>query len=473
MLPRTRTTTRPSVIRTAVAAAAAVAVTLPVAWSVTDSGGAGRSTGEQVERIELAAGGNPVTPGDFRGYGFDQCLAPSQEAMNRWMQNSPFLAAGIYISGSSRGCRSQPNLTPTWIRNNLRNGWKLLPITLGPQASCHPGFPRYNDDRKIDPSPGAKGLYGDARRQGWAEAEKTVRAARRLGIAPRSTLWYDLEGFDIRNTRCRQSALAFLSAWTVRLHRLGYVSGVYSSAGSGIRALDDLRVRRTKGYTLPDQIWIARWDGVANTSTSYIREDGWRPGGRMKQYRGGHRETWGGVTINIDSNYAQLGRGMYAPPERRCGGVRLDHRTYPVLQRPRTGQVPPAGQVRALQCLLREKGYYRGNLDGKYWASTRAAAKAWQRDRGFAPSDTFWRDRWVAILSQGSRPALKYGSAGGETRRIQRALNAADPMLRRPIHGRYGTSVKAAVRTYQRKTGMKVTGIVNRATWKKLQAGRR
>src|SRR3954468_2833046 len=77
-----------------------------------------------------AQAANVVTPGDFRGYGFDQCLAPSQRAMNAWLDHSPFLAAGIYISGASRACRDQPNLTPTWVTTQLRNGWRLLPITL-------------------------------------------------------------------------------------------------------------------------------------------------------------------------------------------------------------------------------------------------------------------------------------------------------------------------------------------------------
>ena len=53
---------------------------------------------------------NVVTPGDFTGFGFDQCLAPSQTAMDRWLQSSPFLAVGIYIAGDSRACRAQPNL---------------------------------------------------------------------------------------------------------------------------------------------------------------------------------------------------------------------------------------------------------------------------------------------------------------------------------------------------------------------------
>ena len=34
----------------------------------------------------------------------------------------------------------------------------------------------------------------------------------------------------------------------------------------------------------------------------------------MKQYQGGHDETWGGVTINIDRNYLDLGKGSVAEP---------------------------------------------------------------------------------------------------------------------------------------------------------------
>ena len=167
-----------------------------------------------------AAEPNPVTPGDFRGYGFDQCLAPTQQAMDVWLNHSPFLSVGIYISGNSRACRSQPNLTPRWIGTQLRKGWRLLPITLGPQASCSDRFPRYDDDPVIDGRPGRNDNFPFARRQGRAEAAKAVDAAKALGIAPRSTLWYDLEAFDDDNYRCRESALAFLSAWTNKLHDL-------------------------------------------------------------------------------------------------------------------------------------------------------------------------------------------------------------------------------------------------------------
>src|SRR3954451_22214382 len=105
-----------------------------------------------VVRAGSADAATPATPGDFTGYGFDQCTAPSQSAMNAWLRSSPFWAVGLYISGASRGCRSQPNLTPTWVQTQLANGWRLLPITMGPQASCNPRFPRYGNDERINPS---------------------------------------------------------------------------------------------------------------------------------------------------------------------------------------------------------------------------------------------------------------------------------------------------------------------------------
>ena len=420
-----------------------------------------------------AAEPNPVTPGDFRGYGFDQCLAPTQRAMDVWLNHSPFLSVGIYISGNSRACRSQPNLTPRWISAQLRKGWRLLPITLGPQASCSTRFPRYNDDPVIIGRPGRNDRYRPARRQGRAEAAKSVEAAKALGIVPGSTLWYDLEAFDHTNRNCRESALAFLSAWTNKLHNLEYVSGVYSSAGSGIKVLDDVRVERPGAYTLPDMIWIARWDGAANTSTSYIRDDGWRPGARVKQYLGGHNETWGGVTINIDRNFLDVGRGSFAPAEEHCGGVDIGFRRYPVLREPSDSYTPPADRVRALQCLLRERGLYGEKLSGKYNAATIAAVRTWQESRGFPTTSRWSRANWVAILAQGRGYAQKFGSTGPHVRRVQRALNAADPTLRRVVDGIFKRRTAEDVSAYQRRVGLPATGIVNERTWAKLRAGRR
>jgi peptidoglycan hydrolase-like protein with peptidoglycan-binding domain len=406
-----------------------------------------------------------ATPGDFTGYGFDQCLAPTQSAMDTWWQKSPFSAVGIYISGDSRACRSQPHLSPTWVAAQVARGWRLLPIALGPQASCQPRFPRYKDDFKISPSP--TGGYAKAAAQGTAEADKNAADAMAYGIGPGSTIWYDLEGFDLTNTACRESALAFVSSWVARTKALGYVAGFYSSASSGIKMLDDARVQRPGQFALPDRIWIARWDGAANTSTTYIPEDGWRPGGRMKQYRGGHNETWGGVTINIDSNYLDLGAGSVAAPEGRCPGTRLGFWKYPRL-------TPTAAQptrVKVLQCLLTEQGTYSGPLSGTYDAATVAAARAWQASRKFTPTDSFETRHWTALLSAGARTTVKRGSVDESVHRLQRALNAAGAGRFR-ASGVFDAKTEAALRAYQSRLHVTVSGVATPQTWNKLQQGK-
>jgi hypothetical protein len=387
--------------------------------------------------------------------------------MDRWLNHSPFLAVGIYISGASRACRSQPNLTPRWVTTQLRNGWRLLPITLGPQAPCNPRFPRYGQDHRISNDSGSAGRFGKARAQGVTEAGRAVSAAQKLGISAGSTLWYDLESFDQTNTRCRKASLAFLSGWTKGIHALHFVSGVYSSAGSGIWALDQARVDNPTAYQLPDRIWIARWDGRANTSTSYIREDGWRPGGRMKQYLGGHNETWGGVTINIDRNFLNLGKPR-ARAEDHCGGVEVDLPDYPRVK---------AGAdhvlVTALQCLLTEQKAYAGKVNGTFNDKTLAAVQAWEKAHQVPVRPYFSRRAWMSLVVVGPQPVLKFGSTGPAVRRLQRALNAATPGTGLDVTGIFEARTDHALRAWQVATKRTAAGVANPATWAVLAAGTR
>ena len=342
--------------------------------------------------VELAAKStNPPTPGAFTGHGFDQCETQSQAKMDAWLAHSPFRAVGVYISGASRFCRTQKNLTPTWVSTQLAKGWQILAITLGPQSSCVGRFPRYG--ATIDPTivNDSTNGYAAARAQGSAEADSAVAAATALGIVPGSTLWYDLEGWTLSaKNGCTEPALAFLSAWTTRVRQLGYMSGVYSSAGSGIKILDQARIAGRADVVLPDRIWIARWDKVANTSTSYIAEDGWRPSARVKQYQGGHNETWGDVTINIDSNWLELGEVVgYG-----CGGVKTSLKSYKKVS-PR--QAKPR-QVRALKCLLQQKGMYPGRMTAKYNKSLRKGIHAWQAQVGHKVKDAWTKNNWASLL---------------------------------------------------------------------------
>lgn len=454
------------------------ALSLSVAPAAAAPADPGPTPGTMPARAAAQLATNPVTPGDYTGLGFDQCLAPEQYKMDAWLASSPFRAVGIYTSGASRGCRSQPNLTPTWVATQLAKGWRLMPITLGPQASCSPHFPRYGNDPVINAKTNAQGQYAKAAEQGAAEAGTAVAAAQALGIVPGSTLWYDLEAYDNTNTACRESALSFLSAWTQQLHALGYVSGVYSSAGSGIKALDDARVLRPGAFTLPDHIWIARWDNQANTSTSYIRSDGWLPGRRVKQFQGGHNETWGGVTINIDRNYLDL-RSITPTttpppaPAPRCGGTPVDRTNYPRLKAPSRGKAPDPSAVATLKCFLKEQGTFKGRTKGAWSERLTKSVFKWQRKVGLKRTAMFSRSAWMTLLAAGATPVLNLGSGGEDVRRVQRTLNAASPKYKLAVSGVYDAATQAAVADWQAKNGIGEGGVVGAASWAELQKGNR
>ena len=429
---------------------------VPLTALVTMAGGLALAAPAQADNV--------VTPGNFTGYGFDQCTAPTQRSMDAWRTGSPYSAVGIYISGDSRGCLSQPNLTPTWVSTQLARGWRLLPITLGPQASCTTRE-RYLRQVRINPS--STGSYTKARAQGRAEARKTVGVALRLGIAERSTLWYDLEAFNISSTRCRESALSFLSAWTNQLHKEGYVSGVYSSAASGVKMLDDARALRPGVHRMPDAVWIADWNGRADVSSSYVRSSGWMPHNRVHQYRGGHDERHGGVTINIDNNWLDLGKGSTISREKaHCDGKA----SYNYLRYSSMRVGARGAQVRTVQCLLRGHGAYSGTVDGVYDAGLGAAVRAYRVKRGLSSSSTTGPAMWTALVSYGSQPVLKVGSAGTGVRRLQRALNAADG-AGLSVTGIYRSSTATAVKRYQRDHRYTQTGVVTPSLWRLLQRG--
>jgi Domain of unknown function (DUF1906) len=232
-------------------------------------------------RATASAGGSV-----FTGLGFDACTAPSSSAMAAWNASSPYQAIGVYIGGLNRGC-SQPNLTSSWVSKQVEAGWYLIPTYVGlqaPTSAC-------SSCAKINPS--------QATAQGNAAASDAVAQAAALGMGPGSPIYNDMEAYT-QTSSATDATMAFLEAWTEKLHSLGYVSGVYSSSGSGI---EDLVEEIGTGYTLPDHLWFANWNGEASTSDPYVPSNAWSNHQRIHQYRGGHDERYGGVTINIDNNY--------------------------------------------------------------------------------------------------------------------------------------------------------------------------
>lgn len=221
----------------------------------------------------------------FTGLGFDACSAPSSKAMAAW-KSSPYRAVGVYIGGANRAC-SQPNLTPEWVAEQTEAGWHMIPTYVGLQAPTS------------DCSSCAKLSASQATAQGTAAAEDAVEEAAAVAMGPGSPIYFDMESYG-RTSSATAATLAFLEAWTRKLHALGYVSGVYSSSASGVADLAD---QVGSGYTLPDDIWIANWNGAQNTSDPVVPGNAWASHQRLHQYRGGHNEAYGGVTINVDNDY--------------------------------------------------------------------------------------------------------------------------------------------------------------------------
>jgi Domain of unknown function (DUF1906) len=224
----------------------------------------------------------------YTGLGFDACSTPSASAMSAW-SSSPYRAIGFYIGGANEAC-AQPNLSSTWVEQESAAGWALLPIYVGLQAPSN-GC----GCAAIDPSQAAA--------QGTAAADDAVTQAEAVGLGPGNPIYDDMESYSRGGTNT-SSVLAFLGAWTTELHARGYVSGIYSSATAGIT---DLVNQVGTGYAEPDQIWIAEWNGQQSTSSGYVPSTDWVSHQRLHQYSGGHNATYGGVTINIDSDYVDAG----------------------------------------------------------------------------------------------------------------------------------------------------------------------
>jgi hypothetical protein len=236
--------------------------------------------------------------GVFTGLGFDACSAPSSSAMSAW-SSSPYRAVGVYIGGQNMAC-SQPNLTASWVSAETAAGWQLIPTYVGLQAPANTC-----GCAAITPS--------QAHAQGANAASDAVAQAQAVGIGRGNPIYDDMEYYP-RGGTSTPAALAFLSSWTATLHADGYLSGVY---GNGDSVISDLVAQIGTSYEEPDDIWIANWNGQPTTSDPSVPSGDWAAHQRLHQYRGGHNETYGGVTINVDNDYldgSTVGAGTPATP---------------------------------------------------------------------------------------------------------------------------------------------------------------
>jgi hypothetical protein len=268
-------------------------------------------------RPALAALAGTTTSGTaasngFTGMGFDTCAAPSLATMQQWYASSPYRALGIYIGGSMRAC-GDGNLSSSWVGQVTGAGWGLVPIYVGVQAPCV----NQSNLATIDPAKAAA--------QGAASADDAVARAQTFGLGSGTPIYYDMEAYDTTVSGCTQTVRTFLTAWTTELHRLGYRSGAYGSTSSLM--VDLSNAVGTSGFTPPDDVWFAHWNGLQTLSdaASYpaFKDSYWAFGQRIHQYRT-VTETWGGVSLSIDASWVgghvagtpvpvDYGPGTYGP----------------------------------------------------------------------------------------------------------------------------------------------------------------
>ena len=239
----------------------------------------------------------------FTGLGFDACAAPSSRTMAAWAA-SPYRAIGVYIGGVNRAC-SQPNLTASWVGEQVAAGWHLIPTYVGlqaPTSAC-------SSCAKLSSSQGDRAGRPKRPSDAVDEAQRVGDRARQPDLLRHGGLHADLE---------RHRGDAHLPrAWTDQLHALGYVSGVYSCGASGIADLG--RADRQRLRRCPTTSGSPTGTAQQNTARPVpARRRAWAAHQRIHQYRGGHNETYGGMTINIDNNYVDGATVGAASRRRNC-----------------------------------------------------------------------------------------------------------------------------------------------------------
>jgi peptidoglycan hydrolase-like protein with peptidoglycan-binding domain len=139
--------------------------------------------------------------------------------------------------------------------------------------------------------------------------------------------------------------------------------------------------------------------------------------------------------------------------------------------------------VRELQHRLRQLEWYSGSITGTYGRGTAAGVRGFQRKRGLDDSGRLDRKTWDTLVSMTKAPSrddlhnvlrpgpaqLKRGSDGDRVRSLQARLKQIGWFSGR-VTGSYSSATVSAVKGFQGKRGIPVTGEVDARTWSRLTA---
>ena len=382
----------------------------------------------------LSATASPPTPEAvpstvYSGSGFDPCWAPDNASMDAWLQ-SPYRAIGIYLGGLryAPGCKPQntANLTKDWVGRQAANGWRFLPLYVGSQAE-------YKDASGNTQSDFTTLTPATAFQLGSSEADDAANLARGLNFPPASVIYDDMENYDSSYT---QLVISYSQGWTQELHRNGFRSGWYSSSSTGIKDQS-----AAYGASSPDVLDIAAWNNNNTTADPNVQPSQWANHQRVHQTQGGHDETYGGVTINIDTDWFDVGQASRATVERLAG---YDRDLTAVLASVRTFDCHGcgnAGRDQAKSAVLSRDDTFADALGGSALAAQADGPLLLTGSKAMNPATMNELHR---ILVPGSTVYL-LGGTQALSPAVEHAISANGFVPRRVAGGdRFGTAVNIA-----------------------------
>lgn len=243
--------------------------------------------------VLVAACGGAVTAGPSAPGGvlpgFDTRTYPGDAAMRTWLAESPYRWVGYYLPA--------PCYTGTsWVgtRDRIADmGWGIAPLFVGEQdwSVIQP------NDTTVAEQGARCSTQNLTAAQGAADAVVADSIMNAEGFAPGMPVFLDVERME-RVTRAMED---YVHAWFTRMLELGrYTPSLYAHERNVTPLFERARnAFETAGRSDQPFLWVARSGGFDLTSRP---SDSGILSAAIWQGRFDVDETWGGVTLRIDSN---------------------------------------------------------------------------------------------------------------------------------------------------------------------------